>query len=368
MNSEFPFFLVYYIGLFVATVFLSRFIFRKYIEFARSYKLIKATNKRAAHKGTVFTGGGVVYAAVIMVSALILDNLDFVEFSNFSPIVATAILVSIFGFYDDFVEVSAFNKYIVLAFLIFMLLYANSTLPIIQSLNGFLGISKIGYIPGLLFTAFVYLSIMNAINLTDGIDGYLAIFSIFFFLTFLFINSINQFYTLASVSVIIIGCSMIFLRYNFHKGKKLFVGDAGSLFIGFWIATYLITYITGALNSPLIDVFSINIDNIPVIAISMISIPVLDTLRVMLVRILNKKSPFAADRNHLHHILLDSGMTHLRTSLFLTFINWFNCILIFLLEQNFNSKELTVIYIAISVFWYIFFEYLKRKNLALNQA
>ena len=363
MNPDFPFFLVYYLGLLIATVFLSRFIFRKYIEFARSYKLVKATNSRAAHKGTVFTGGGIVYAAVIMVSALILDNLDFVEFSNFSPIVATAILVSMLGFYDDFIEVSAFNKYIVLSFLILMLLYANSNVPIIKNLNGFLGIYEIGYIPGLLFTAFVYLSIMNAINLTDGIDGYLAIFSIFFFLSFLFTTSINEFYTLASVSVIIIGCSMIFLRYNFHKGKKLFVGDAGSLFIGYWIATYLITYITSAPNSILIDDFSININNVPVIAISMISIPVLDTLRVMLVRILNKKSPFAADRNHLHHILLDSGMTHFRTSLFLTFINWFNAILIFLLEQNFDSKELTLIYIAISVFWYLFFEYICRKNL-----
>ena len=316
MNSQFPFFVVYYLGLLTATIFLSRFIFRKYIQFAKSYNLIKAVNSRAAHKGTVFTGGGVVYAAVIMVSALILDNLDFVEFSNFSPIVATAILVSILGFFDDFIEISAFNKYIVLSFLILMLLYANSTLPIIQNLNGFLGIDEIGYIPGLLFTAFVYLSIMNAINLTDGIDGYLAIFSIFFFLSFLFTNSINKFYTLASVSVIIIGCSIIFLRYNFHKGKKLFVGDAGSLFIGFWIATYLITYITSAPNSILIDVFSININNIPIIAISMISIPVLDTLRVMLVRILNKKSPFDADRNHLHHILLDSGMTHLDITLF----------------------------------------------------
>ena len=362
MNSEFPFFVLYYLGLLVATVFLSRFIFRKYIYFAKSYHLIKAVNSRAAHKGTVFTGGGVVYAAVIMVSALILDNLDFVEFSNFSPIVATAILVSILGFFDDFIEISPFNKYIVLSFLILMLLYANSTLPIIQNLNGFLGIHEIGYIPGLLFTAFVYLSIMNAINLTDGIDGYLAIFSIFFFLSFLFTNSINKFYTLASVSVIIIGCSIIFLRYNFHRGKKLFVGDAGSLFIGFWIATFLITYITSAPNSILIDVFSININNVPVIAISMISIPVLDTLRVMLVRISNKKSPFAADRNHLHHILLDSGMTHLRTSLFLTFINWFNAILIFLLDQNFNSVELTAVYITISIVWYLFFEYVNRKN------
>ena len=361
MNSEFPFFIVYYLGLLIATIFLSRFIFRKYIQFAKSYNLIKAVNSRAAHKGTVFTGGGVVYAAVIMVSALILDNLDFIEFSNFSPIVATAILVSILGFYDDFIEISAFNKYIVLAFLILMLLYANSTLPIIQNLNGFLGINNIGFIPGLIFTSFVYLSIMNAINLTDGIDGYLAIFSISFFSSMLFTNHINEFYTLTSVAVIIIGSSSMFIRYNFHKGKKLFVGDAGSLFIGFWFATYLITYITSASTSNLVNVFSIKLENIPVIAISMISIPVLDTLRVMLVRISNKTSPFAADRNHLHHILLDTGMSHLRTSFLLTAINWFNCIVIFLIEQNFNSIELTTIYVIISLFWYLFFEYKKMR-------
>ena len=358
MNSEFTYFL-YYFGLFTAIIFLSRFIFTKYIQFAKTYNLIKAANSRAAHIGTVFTGGGVVYAAVIMVAALILDNLDFVEFSNFSPIVATAILVSILGFYDDFIEISAFNKYIVLTFLILMLLYTNATLPIIQNLNGYLGIYQIGFIPGLIFTSFVYLSIMNAINLTDGIDGYLAIFSISFFSSMLFTNHINEFYTLTSVAIIIIGSSSMFIRYNFHKGKKLFVGDAGSLFIGFWIATYLITYITSAPTSNLVDVFSINVENIPVIAISMISIPVLDTLRVMLVRISNKTSPFAADRNHLHHILLDSGMTHLTTSLFLTSINWFNCIIIFLLEQNLNSKELTIVYIFISLVWYLFFEYKK---------
>ena len=156
MNSEFPFF-IYYLGLLILTVFLSRFIFRKYIQFAKNYNLTKSSNERAVHKGYVFTGGGVVYAAVIMVAALILDNLDFVYFSNFSPIVATAILVSILGFYDDFVEISPFNKYIVLTFLILMLLYANATLPIIKNLNGFLGIYSIGYIPGLIFTAFVYL-------------------------------------------------------------------------------------------------------------------------------------------------------------------------------------------------------------------
>ena len=143
MNSELHIY-IYYLGLLGATILLSRFIFKKYIQFAKNYNLVKAVNSRAAHKGTVFTGAGVVYAAVLMVAAVILDNLDFIEFSNFSPIVATGILVSILGFYDDFVEISAFNKYITLTFLILMLLYSNATLPVIQNLNGFLGLNDIG--------------------------------------------------------------------------------------------------------------------------------------------------------------------------------------------------------------------------------
>ncbi len=61
-------------------------------------------------------------------------------------------------------------------------------------------------------------------------------------------------------------------------------------------------------------------------------------------------------------------MTHLRTSLFLSVINWFNCVVIFLIEPNFNSKELTVFYIVISLAWYMFFEFMNRRNLALKQT
>ena len=223
------------------------------------------------------------------------------------------------------------------------------------------------FITGLIFTSYVYIFIMYAINISDKIDGYLAIFSIFFFISLLYNFNLHQFYTLNSISVIIIASSLIYLRYNFSKTKKLFLGDAGSLFIGFWIATYLITYVTSAPYSELVQVYSMDIENIPIIAISMISIPVLDSLRAIMIRMVNKKSPFEADRNHLHHILLDTGMTHFRVSLFLTVINWFNCIAIFLIEQNFNSKELTIVYIFISLFWYIFFEYIKRKNFSSSK-
>ena len=367
MNLDFLFPL-YYLGLLIATIFLSRFIFRKYIHFAKNFNLTNRTHSSMNYKGNILTGGGVVFASNLMVAALVLENLDFVEFSNFSPVLATSILIAVVGFYNDFVNISSFNKFIILIFLILMLLYSNSILPIIKNFNGFLGINNIGAIHGLIFTSFVYIFIMIAINMYDRIDGYIAIFSIFFFTSLLYNFDVNKFYTLNSVSVIIIASSITYLNYNFSKGKKLFLGNSGSLFIGFWIATYLITYITSAPNSQLVEVYSIDIENIPLIALSMISIPVLDIIRVILVRIINRKSPFAADRNHLHHILLDSGMTHLRASLFLTVINWFNCIAIFLIEQNFNSKELTLIYIFISLFWYSFFEYINRKNLSSSKG
>jgi len=355
-------YIFYYVGVFILTLFLSRFIFSRYIRFAKRFNLVKAQSTRASHKGQVITGGGVVFAAVIMVAALVLHDLDFTKFSNFSSVIATSILVSVVGFYDDFTDISAFQKYIILTFLILMLLYSDSIVPIIKNLNGFMGIYSIGFTPGLIFTSFVYLSIMNAINLTDGIDGYLAIFSIFFFISLFEVNHINESYTFTSIAIILIASSIIFIRYNFSKGKKLFIGDAGSLFIGFWISTFLITYITSAPNAKLVQIFSIKLENIPVIAISLISVPVMDTLRVMFVRVIKKTSPFLADNNHLHHVLINNGFTHLRTSLSLTFINGFICVGIFLIEPYFNSFELTSIYILINIFWLVFFEFLNRRS------
>ena len=189
---------------------------------------------------------------------------------------------------------------------------------------------------------------MNAINLIDGIDGYMSMFSSVLFAALFFINDLNGYYTHSIVSVIFIGSMLVFLKHNFSRRKKLFVGDAGSLFIGFWIANFLILFITSAPGANIVDVFSIKLENIPVLAIASINIPVLDTLRVMAVRVLQKRSPFSADRNHLHHILIDKNISHFRTSLILCLINAINLIFIFLLEPSFNSIELTGIYILIS--------------------
>ena len=120
----------------------------------------------------------------------------------------------------------------------------------------------------------------------------LLFFQFFSLFLFFLIIVLNGFYTLNTMSIVFLASFIMYLSYNFSKQKKLFIGDAGSLFIGFWIAYFLITYITTSTTSDLSAVFSIKPENFPVLAISMINIPVLDTLRVMLVRVLKKKITF----------------------------------------------------------------------------
>ena len=81
----------------------------------------------------------------------------------------------------------------------------------------------------------------------------------------------------------------------------------------------------------------------------------------MFVRVLKRKSPFAADRNHIHHIFIDKGFTHLKTSLLLCMINTLNLSIIFLLEPLFNSVELTSAFVIINLIWFSIFEIIKRK-------
>ena len=357
---------VLYIITFFSVLFIARFAFSRYYSVAKKYNLVKGYNNRSVHNGKVYTGAGLVLSFILLLAAVGLNNIEFLFFETLAPIISASVLIAIIGFYDDFRELSAFQKYAILAFLVVTTVYAEESNGIdygmITNLNGFFGINEIGYFPAFIFTCFVYLSIMNAINLIDGIDGYIGIFAVIFFFWFFIIYHNDAFFTHSIVSVIFIASMIVFLKHNFSRKEKLFVGDAGSLFLGFWMANFLVLFITSADVASVTNSFSIKLENIPIIAIATLNIPVLDTLRVMLVRVLKKKSPFRGDMNHIHHILIDKGINHFRTSIILCLINAFNLALIILLESYFNSVELTGFYIGISLIWFGVFEYIKRKK------
>lgn len=358
MNEYF----IYGLIILLFALFLSSFLFKRYIVVAKRYNLFKGYNDRSSHTGQVYTGSGILLAFVLLVANIVLDTVSIFDFNSLNIVIISSLLVSILGFYDDFMEISAFHKYIMLLFIIGMTINSGTQNDnIIINLNGFLGINEIPYWLGLAFTVFVYLAVINAINLMDGIDTYLAVYCSLVCALFgiVFLNGGETTYAL--ICVLIIASLSIFIRYNLSKTKKLFVGDAGSLFLGFWIAYFLVIRINAFDYDGYYNFFSTKIENLPVLAVSIINLPVLDTLRVMLLRILKRKSPFAADRNHIHHIFIDKGFTHLKTCLLLCMINFLNLAVVFLLEPAFNSFELTFIFIGINLFWFLFFEKIKRK-------
>jgi len=168
----------------------------------------------------------------------------------------------------------------------------------------------------LMLTYFAVIVIINSFNLIDGVDGLagsLGLMSTFVFgLYFLGVN-MPAYYILAFS---LCGSLAAFLIFNFQPAK-IFMGDTGSLLVGTINAILVIKFINVA-NSP--DV-SFAITSSPAIGFTVLMIPLLDTLRVFAIRIFKQRSPFSPDRNHIHHLLLDRGLSHRAITLLLVSMN-----------------------------------------------
>ena len=359
MNEYF----IYGLIILLFALFLSSFLFKRYIVVAKKYNLYKGYNERSSHSGQVYTGAGIILSLVLLVGNIVLGSISIFNFDFLMMIIISSLLVSFLGFYDDFMEISAFHKYIILLFIIIMIINSGPETDknIIINLHGFFDIYEISYSVGLIFTCFVYLAVINAVNLMDGIDTYLAVFCTLIFVLFGLIFANGGYTTIPLVCLLLTSGLLIFLRYNTSSNKKLFVGDAGSLFLGFWIAYFLVLFINFDDYAGYQNILSVKIENLPVIAVTIINLPVLDTIRVMLIRVSKGASPFLADKNHIHHIFINSGFTHVKTSLLLCMINFLNLFIVVAIEQFLNSFELTFIYICINLFWFTVFQMLKKK-------
>src|SRR5680860_63564 len=211
------------------------------------------------------------------------------------------------------------------------------------SFHGIFQIYEIDYFTSVIFSAFVIVVIINAYNLIDGIDGLAsglgmlsaAAFGIWFYLLGQIQFSIMSFALVGSLGG-------FFLFNVFGKHKKIFMGDAGSLIVGLIISTLAIKF--NEFNIVKSSPFSIA--NAPAVSLAIIIIPLIDTIRVMTVRILLKKSPFSSDRRHLHHCLLKLVPTHLKVTSIIVLMNglligialFFN-----LLSLNINLQFFTIL-------------------------
>jgi len=348
-----------FVGSFVATY----IIIPKILWVVYNKRLATPVNKRSSHQGIVASFGGIAFfiTFLIVLSFIQLMNLD-IQSSNL-VIMSLTILFAV-GLKDDLVASTARAKFIGQLAAVVLILF----IPDIQihTALGFLEINNLNVALSISLSAFFVLSCINAYNLIDGIDGLAGFIGIIIFATYglIFYYSNQYFYFYISLSGVAILSA--FLRFNLAKGnKKIFMGDTGSLIIGFLIGLLTLKFLA---CNPLSQLNTgLKSENLPILALAIFFIPTFDTIRIIITRLVKGHSPFKADRDHSHHVLIDLGLTHFRASLVLGSLNLFVIIVFFLLCRYYNSFVTTLFMILTFLLSFLLFHSLKTRNKLISQ-
>ncbi|NDV57780.1 MraY family glycosyltransferase [Bacteroides sp. 519] len=341
-------------------IFIESLIIPRVLLIAKKKRLFDTPDFRKIHSNPIPRLAGVTFAPVIVLSVLpvlcILTLLFPNQVSYFNPAFILSascffcglIVLMLTGVKDDLIGVRYSHKFILqLIAAIFLVCSGNY----INHFYGILGIHEVSPFLGIPFTLLLTVSIINAINLIDGVDGLAAIlisiaaavFGVGFFVT--------GSYTYAFLSFSVVGVLIPFLRFNFSTNRKIFMGDTGSLVLGFvlsFLAVRCCMLTPG--KSP---------DNpLPVIiAASVLFVPLFDTIRVFGVRFMQHKPIFYPDKNHIHHKLLGLGCSHKQVCLVLGLITLFHLGMNICLHQVVNVNILLVINVILGIIENIFLNF-----------
>lgn len=268
-------------------------------------KLVDNPNFRKVHKEPVPLIGGISIGIITLLILLVSSSRIAILKENL-PIFISAYILLIVGVIDDKKDLSAKYKLIIQMLLAFVVAFSGTR---ISSFYGFLGIYELSVSLQYVITILVITGVVNAFNLMDGVDGLVGGLSILGFTMFTLASLFYKDYLLLVISISFIGSLIGFLKFNISNQQKIFMGDGGSLFLGFTLITLGIKLIEK--ENPANESYAYSF----LLITCFFSIPILDSLRVYLGRIKDGNSPFKADKTHLHHLLLKVGFTHKKIAL-----------------------------------------------------
>ncbi|MEH6454613.1 MAG: UDP-N-acetylglucosamine--undecaprenyl-phosphate N-acetylglucosaminephosphotransferase [Psychromonas sp.] len=307
---------------FLASAFLGTFFAIKLLRpMSCKLGLTDKPDDRKQHLGEVpLVGGIAVYLGIFVTCFFILIS-NSIETEKLVIYLIASMLMVITGALDDRFDLSVKIRLVVqIVIALIMLLIAGDAIFSLGNLFSFGEVSL-----GLFaypFTVLAVLAAINAYNMVDGIDGLIGGISIstFISLSLLFFMSGNH--QLAFFCLICIATLLPYLLYNLQltrfSSKKIFMGDAGSMFIGFTVVWLLAIGSQGAVDGANTSAFA------PVSSLWIVALPLMDMVVIMLRRIKKGVSPFKADREHLHHIFMRAGFSSRET---LVFISLFSLLL-----------------------------------------
>ena len=308
---------------------------------------------RSSHITKTPTLGGVSFFYTLIFALFFIN--DWNALNETLYIIPGLTILFIIGLKDDLVVLSPGAK-IMSQILAISFILVNDSFTIF-SLNGFLNINEIPYFLYLIIGGFIMLVVINSYNLIDGIDGLASIVGIVILIiyTTIFYSSQEYFYALLCITLNAI--LMAFFGFNISSNRKIFMGDTGSLIVGFIISILTLKFL--ALKPESYEGLPFLLENAPLIAIAILIVPLFDTARVFTIRLVNKKAPFSPDRNHIHHVLIDFwGLSHKQASFIIGCFNLLFVLLFIVLGSTAKNFWLVMILVgSVVILTYIFFRY-----------
>ena len=283
-----------------------------------------------------FLGGLVIFTSFYLSYGIIFPSgYARPEFSH--NLVMSLFAIFILGFADDFLNFNSNRKFFVQFFISTIFIFKSE---LVINFNEVLYIIPDDYYINFILTIISINVIINSINLIDGSDGVASSIGILAsaFFSMIFIANNDMYF--ATLSLSLSGSLIGFLYYN-KPNAKIYLGDSGSTFIGMILSIFMLRFLN---NGSLL----FNNDNhlYLKVAFGLLSMPILDMIRVMITRISKRTNPFSGDRNHIHHILADAGITKYYIIYFIISLNFFN------LSLAFNNAQNLLFYICTIIFFY----------------
>ena len=310
MNNTFIAILVFGVAMVISGI-----VFPWALGYARKHNIVDNPNARKLQRRPVpVFGGVVVYAGMItggLVLSLFIDSMVLIW-----SLISVTLLMAV-GVWDDMRDISV--KLRVGIELVLVWLFMAFTGIYINNFHGLWGIYELAPWVGILISTICGVGMINAINLIDGVDGYSSGYVMLacccYALAFGSVWSV----AMVCMALEVIGALIPFFMHNvFGQRTRMFMGDGGSLMLGMMMVVLIFYTLWDGSHMCLLKKEGLSLTGF-VLAVG--CMPIFDTLRVMVMRMLRGNSPFKPDKSHLHHLFIDMGFSHLGTALFILLIN-----------------------------------------------
>lgn len=297
----------------------------KVITVVRQRHLEDKPGKHKIHRNEIPTLGGIGIFAGFLIGFLVGIDGYMPDISYFA---AAALFLFFVGIKDDLVYLHPLKKLAGQVASVLIIFFFTEVR--FSHLHGFLGATDISLTTSFFISVAVMLIIINAFNLIDGIDGLASSVGIVATIAFGLFFYLSGDFAYTVMAAALLGALIAFLRFNMSDGpNKIFMGDTGSLVIGFTMAVFAIRFNELDANG----MSFINLESTPSVSIAILIIPLFDTLRVIIIRLYHRQNLLTADHRHMHHLMLRAGFNHRWATIYISLFNIFLIAIAFLLDS-----------------------------------